>query len=244
VNKLLEMGIIKTPPKKWSKEEINTLLELKSKNLTSTEIASILNRSQVSVSIKLKRLTKVDKTYNHRHIQDKYETNEKFMLKIQPKSVLDVYSANSFYKKYDDLILVDNDIDDNFETAFNLDAFDLLCLMKINNKKFDLIDLDPFGSSVHCFDLATKLAKKGIIITLGEIGHKRWKRLDFVRRWYGIQNMEDFTIEKIILELQKIAIRNKKHIEPIYIKEYNRIARVWFRIDNIKITEQWDKGEK
>jgi hypothetical protein len=241
MNKLLELGVIKTVPKKWTKEEIDRVLELKNKNLTSSEIATILDRSQVSVSIKLKRLTKQDKTYNDKHRQDKYLTNEKFIFKIQPKTVLDVYAADSFYKKYDDLVVVDNDSDTKYETAFNMDSFDLLCLMKLHNKKFDIVDLDPYGSSVDCFDIAIKLAKKGIVITLGEMGHKRWKRLDFVRRWYGIETMEDFTVDKIILELQKIASRNKKHIEPVYIKEYNRIARVWFEVSNIKITEQWDK---
>ena len=60
--------------------------------------------------------------------------------------------------------------------------------------KFDLIDLDPFGSAYDCFDLAIKMAKKGLCITLGELGHKRWKRLDFVSSHYGIDNIDNLTL--------------------------------------------------
>lgn len=80
-------------------------------------------------------------------------------------------------------------------------------------------------------------------MTLGELGHLRWKRLDFVRRYYGIETLEDFTIDNLIAEIQKIGLRNKKHLEPAFIKEWNQIGRVYFTIHPVKITEQWEKKE-
>ena len=101
-------------------------------------------------------------------------------------------------------------------------------------KEYDIIDLDPFGSAYDCFDLAIKMAKKGLIITFGELGHKRFKRLDFVRRYYGIETLEDFTTDNLIKHIIKIGERNKKILKPIYVKEWRNISRVYFRIENTK----------
>jgi hypothetical protein len=240
MNKLLENNIIKSTPKKWTEEEIQRLKELKAAGNNIKQIAKILKRTEISVGIKYKRLSKTNNTYNVAHRKDKYFYNEKFLFEIQPKTILDLYSADSFYKKYDDIVLIDNDKDINYETVFNLDAFQLLCLLNMENKKFDLVDLDPYGSAIDCFDLAIRIAKKGIVITLGEMGHKRWKRLDYVRTWYGIQTLEDFTTDNIIKKLKERALCYKKEITPIYIRDYNRISRVWFSINDIKITEQWE----
>ena len=95
--------------------------------------------------------------------------------------------------------------------------------------------------SKSCFDLAIKMSKKAIIITLGELGHKRFKRLDYVRRYYGIEKLNDFTTDNLIKHIIKIGERNKKLLIPVYIKDWNNIARVYFKIKKIKITEQWNK---
>lgn len=115
-----------------------------------------------------------------------------------------------------------------------------MCEMFIEGKTFDLVDLDPFGSAYDSFDLAVKMAKKGVIITLGELGHKRWKRLDYVSRYYGINSLEDFTIENLIKHIQMIGKRNKKNLTPLFIREWQNIGRVWFTVEPIKIVEQWE----
>lgn len=83
------------------------------------------------------------------------------------------------------------------------------------------------------------MSKKGLIVTLGEMGHKRFKRLDFVRRMYGIETLEDFTTETIIKEIQKIGLKNKKILKIHTLKEWQGISRVWFTIEEYKVVEQW-----
>lgn len=243
MNKNLENGVIKSLPRVWTQENINELLQLKADGLNNHQIAKKIDRTEVSVSVKLKRLTKSNDTYNDKHRADKYLYNEKFLHLIQPKKVLDVYAGNSFYKRFDDFSLVDNDKDKSFNCAFSLDAFKLLCLLNYNNKSYDIVDLDPYGSAVDCFDLSIKLANKGLVITLGELGHKRFKRLDFVKRWYGINNLEDFNVDFIIDKLRQRARCYKRELEPVFVREYYQIARVWFKVNNIKITEQWERKE-
>lgn len=244
MNKLLERGIIKNLPKKWNDQQEAEILLLRSSGLNTFEIAERVNRSEISVNLKLKRLTKKDGSYNVKHVLDKYNTNKLFLDCIKPASVLDLFSGDSWYKgKVKRLVTCD--INKKFNVDFSMPAFDLLCKYNLEKQKFDLIDLDPFGSAIEEFHLAIRLATKGIIITLGELGHKRWKRYDYVGRWYGITTYEDFTSENIFKELQRIASCHKKELTLVFKKDYNRISRVWCSIKPLKI-DVWanDKEKK
>ena len=237
------MKLTKTEPKKWTDADIKELLRLKGLGYSSGQIGINLKRSQVSIQIKAKRLQKAQGTgnYNAPHVSEKYTTNEMFGELIQPKTVLDLYAGEyNFWKKLNKYDVVSNDIKD-FSTDYQMDAEKLLMKFFLENRKFDLIDLDPFGSSFDCFGLAVRLAKKGLIITFGEMGHKRWKRLDFVSKRYGINSLEDFSVNKMIEKVVMIGRRYKKTLKPIYIKNWRNIARVYFQISTYKEYSQWEK---
>jgi len=133
-----------------------------------------------------------------------------------------------------------NDINASFNADHHERAEMLIHKLYYEGKTYDVIDLDPFGSAYECFDLAVKMATKGIVVTFGELGHKRWKRLDYVRRYYGIDNMRDFTLDGLMQHLQTIAERNKKQLIPIIVRNWGNIGRVWYRIEKLKISEQWE----
>ena len=233
-------GITKTIPRKWTKKEIDWALKLKDKGFSYKNMAKFLYRGTTSVSIKMKRLSKENGTYNEPHKEDKYKYNDLFLKEIKPKTVLDLFAGNPSY--YEDKIekLYTNDINKDFNTYYSDKAEKLVCKLYYENAKFDLIDIDPFGSAFDCFDLSIKMAAKGIIITMGEMGHKRWKRLDFVKTHYGIDKIEDFTSNRIVEEIIKIGTRNKKKLIPVFLNDYKNISRVYFKIKKIKVTEQWD----
>jgi hypothetical protein len=233
-------GYTKTSPRKWTDKEIEWVKRLMSEGYSNKEIAVSIGRSEVSTQIKIKRLGKKAASYNTEHIADKYQTNIDFISYLQPKSVLDVYSGEkSFYSDY--CSVVSNDKNESFNTDYHLDSLDFCCLMYHKGTKVDLVDLDPFGSAYDCFDLAVKMAQKGLVITLGELGHKRWKRLDFVSRYYGIHRLEDFTLDNLIEHIQMIGLRNKKLLKVYAKREWRNIGRVWFEIEPYKITSQWEK---
>lgn len=234
-------GYTTTTPRKWTKEEIEWTKNLIKQGYSNKEIAVSLGRSETSVSIKVKRLGKKQNTYNEKHVDEKYELNNMFLEEIKPKTILDLYcGVKSFYKG---LNVTTNDLSKEIEADYHEDAFKLICKLYYEGKKYDLIDLDPFGSAYDCFDIAVKMAKKGLIITLGELGHKRWKRLDYVGSHYDINNLDDFTIETLIKHIQKIGLKNKKNLVVWEFREWRNIGRVYFKIEPIKITEQWEKSE-
>ena len=59
-----------------------------------------------------------------------------------------------------------------------------------------------------------------------------------------LEKLEDFTTQRLIDEVRKIGIRNKKDLTPVIVKEWPRISRVYFEIKPIKITEQWEIYEQ
>lgn len=234
-------GLTKFQPRKWTEKEIEWVNMLKAKGFNTKQIAECIDRDVTQVSIKIKRLGKMNKTYNDPHRAEKYATNARFIIDANIDSVLDVFSGSkSAYETYGLKKLITNDVENSFSTDYNYDALTFCCMQYAGGNKYDLVDLDPFGSAYDCFDLAIKMAKKGLVITLGELGHKRFKRLDFVRRYYGIETLEDFTTDNLVKHIIKIGERNKKTLIPIYVKDWRNIARVYFKIEQLKITEQWD----
>lgn len=230
----------KTQPRFWTKEEEEWILQLRKNGFTMQEIAESVDRELPSVSIKLKRLRKKDKTYNSDHVKDKHEVNNRFVQDLGAKTLLDVYCGlKSCYNSLE-LSITTNDIDKHANTDYHLDSLKLLCQEYLNDNTYDIVDLDPYGSAANCYDLAIQLANKGICITLGEMGHKRFKRLDYVRRYYGIETLEEFTTERLIEQIQKIGMKYKKELEVVEIREYKNVSRVWFKINKIKIIEQWE----
>lgn len=231
-------GYTKSSPREWTPLEIEWVKELLEKGFTNKEIAESVDRTVTSVSIKTKRLSKQSRTYNAGHLDDKYQTNLEFLEHISPTKCIDVFAGQkSFYTEH--CTVVSNDKNWDCETDYHLDALKFCCLMYELGEKADVVDLDPFGSAYDCFDLAIKMATKGLVITFGELGHKRWKRLDFVRRYYGIESLEEFTLDALIAHVQSIGRRNKKELVVFAKREWRNIGRVWFEIKPLKITEQW-----
>lgn len=256
INKLLEEGYTKTLPKKWTDEDVKLLKKYKKENFGFSEISGLLNRSEVSVRVKWKRINKKNNTYNKSHIKEKYDNNLYFINDIKPRTILDVFAGEySYYEKLEKKLIkinenfftkiVTNDKsvnkDDGSQHDYKMDSLKLLCYLYYKNENFDLIDLDPFGSAYESFDLAIKMAKKGIIITYGEIGHKRFKRLDFVKRFYNIKNLEDFTKENLICKTQEIGLQNKKNLKPKIIFKARNILRVYYEISKNKIDVRKNK---
>ncbi len=226
-------GITLNQPRKWTQKEIEWCIDLKEKGHSIKAIAESIDRDVLQVQIKMKRIAKKSNTYNEKHLEDKYFHNELFLSEIKPKSVLDLFAgAHSYYLDKVDEVYT-NDIESKFNTYYNDKAEKLVCKLYYENCSFDLIDIDPFGSAFDCFDLSIKMAKKGVIITFGEIGHLRFKRTDYVNKFYGIETLEQFTIENLVNVVLKIGVRNRKKLTPIYIRNWQNISRVYFKIEKI-----------
>jgi len=227
--------------RRWTKEELNTLNKYLDQNKTVKDIAKELKRTETSVHLKIKRLALDNATYNEKHQLQKYLANRKYLDDLKPNSVLDLYAGSKSYyiNKVDSV--TSNDKNKSFNTTYNLNAFDLLCKLYLDKKKYDLIDLDPYGSAIENIYLATKLATKGLIVTYGELGHIKFKRLDFVSRFYNIHTLNDFTFDNLIKHTKLIAIQNSKELTIHSAYRFNKnLGRVYYLVNDIKI-DVWNK---
>lgn len=229
-------------PRKWTKDEIDWVKKGRDEGYSIKEIAESTQRTETSVALKLKRVSKSNGKYNPEHLADKYSANKEFIEITNPKTLLDVFCGeNNFYKNhYSDIKVTTNDKDPEVESNYSLDYLKVLCKLYSENNRYDVVDLDPFGSAYDGFDLAIKMANKGLVITFGELGHKRWKRLDYVQNRYDISSLEEFSLEKMIEKVVAIGKRNKKKLTPVITKEWRLIGRVYFLISEYKTDGAWN----
>ena len=217
-------GYTKSKPREWTDKEISWILMLRADGFSNEEIGQSTGRTAVSIQIKLKRIGKSAGKYNERHIADKYMCNAEYYNLLKPDTILDLFcGVKSYWSHYTSADVTTNDKDNDIKADYHERAEMLIHKLYYDGNKYDMIDLDPYGSAYECFDLAIKMATKGIIITFGELGHKRFKRLDYVRRYYGIETLEDFTLKSLVDHCEMIARRNKKTLIPV-------ISRTWDRI--------------
>ena len=233
-------GYTKSKPREWTDQEIEWIQKMRADGFSNEEIGQSTGRTAVSIQIKLKRIGKTEDTYNEHHLGDKYQCNVDYFQRLRPQTILDLYcGVKSYWRTNTSAMVTTNDQNEDITADYHERAEMLIHRLYYEGNKYDVIDLDPYGSAYECFDLAIKMATKGIIITFGELGHKRWKRLDFVSRYYGITSLEDFTLKTLVDHCEMIARRNKKTLVPVISRTWDRIGRVWFEIKPITITEQW-----
>ena len=228
-NKHFLNGVIKSEPKSWSDVEIEKLLELKKNGSSFEGISIALNRTPYSCNRKYYKLMKKLDKYNDKHRDDKYNYKLDFINQVQFDTILDAFSGGvSWWKTNTNLKVIDNDIK-IIGADYKLDAFDFL--YQNRKKKFDVVDLDPFGSAYDCFDLALQIAEKGLIITFGEIVGRRFNRMDFVEHRYDITRIEDFTTNKLSRYIEQRGLIYRKKLIPIIKAEMTNISRVYYRIE-------------
>jgi hypothetical protein len=233
----------KSVPREWTVAEVEWMTSCLDAGYSVEDVATASGRTKISVSTKVKRMSKVADSYNKKHRELKYLANGMFVSTIEPASVLDVFAANSYYLDTDIKKVVTNDKDTRFATDYHLDAFTLMCQMVVENKKFDVVDLDPYGSAYDCLPMALRIARKGLVISFGEWGHKRWKRFDYVRPRYGIDSIEAFTSEAFFAELNRLASIEKKKITVLDAIQYGNFLRVYCSLERLIITEQWEASD-
>ena len=190
-----------------------------------------------SIDYKRKKENLKNRNYNSDHIIEKQEINAQFIEKIQPRTVLDLYCG--YGTSYIGCDVTSNDINPKYDADYHMDAYKLICKLYGENNKYDFIDLDPFGSAYDCFDLAIKMANKGLAITFGEMRNYSFGRFENIWAMYDIKNREEFTIENILRKVMRLGYRNKKELIIFQKKDWRNISRVWFIVKPFK----WSKED-
>ena len=235
-----------TQPRHWVKEETNLLIEWYRKGYSVDAIAQALSRSPKSITNKVRRVKKwVIDEYNSPEARDaKYNCNQKFVNMLdKPKSCIDTFAGcGSYWSNNTKMKVTTNDYNEEFDTMYHMEAERFLAKMYAEKKTFDVVDVDPYGSPFLCIDNAVAIAKKGLILTFGEKGHRQQNRTDYVDKCYGINNIDKLNIKEIINYVKKRAKAYNKVVEEKIIFESNSIWRVYFVV-NKRTTRLYDQRE-
>lgn len=214
-----------TVPKKWSQQEINMLLS----NASSREIAQKTNRTLASVSLKRKRIKMAQGFgYNSAHVKEKYEMNEMFLRRFKVDvSVADLYAGPTSWYRGRVGTLFENDKKHGGRAAD-------VVLKEMQTSSFDIVDIDPFGSAFECYENAARVAKKGLIVTYGEMGHLRFKRLDFVRKNHGITTLDGFTVDALEKTLFSACLRAGAIASREFMLATPRLCRGYYILEKFE----------
>lgn len=220
---------------KWTDEEEAWCWDLFKQGYKYSEIAYSIGRQEQATRTKMKRLKKKYNIYNDKHRDDKYTTNNIYLEYMTNKydvhSVLDVFCGYEMFYSKQGYNSINNDINKEIACDYNLSANKLLKLMIKENRKFSIVDLDSFGATITYLEDALELAENGLVMTLGELGHRRWKRLDFISKHYSnINSIEKITVDNFVDEIIRLASLKGIELKVICSKDWSNIGRVWFEI--------------
>lgn len=232
----------RSPKARYTQSEIDLVRALTEKDISPVDIGLAVNRSVDSVKAIQRKIRIENNTYNKAHVADKYFRNHVFVDYIKPKSVLDLYCGTaSFYKNRTSIEeVVTNDKNENIEADYHDDALRIAAYLYSQHKTFDLVDLDPFTSPYECIDLAIQLARKGLVISFGELTAKRFGKLPPVYKLkYGIETKEELSLAMLIDYVKDRGEIYGKKLEPFYSRTWQgNFSRVWFKVDSIANIKQ------
>ena len=237
---------VKGENRKWSDEELEWCKELHGMGYSYSEIAISIRRTKDSVQSKMNEMLKKTNAYNSQHIEEKFRVNVEFADSVinshsgsnRHFKILDLYCGyNGFWTQYAEskknirIDVTTNDKNPEIKADYNEDAERLIHKLYYEKNMYDIVDIDPFGSPYECLELGVKMAKRGLCVTFGDLKLKQWGCLDFMRDRYGIETMDEMNVDSLIAYVIKVGRRNGKALEVFHQSVWNKLARVWFRVE-------------
>lgn len=213
------------------------IIEMQDEGLTILAIARRLKMTEPAVRQQIKCIKLNTGTYNSDHIFEKYQSNEYFLSLIKVETVLDLFCGeNNWWKNNTKLDVTSNDLNTKIVSAdIHSNARELLKLFVKLNVKFDLIDIDPYGSPIAYFQDALKISNRGIIITLGD-NPTRMKRFpgkfkNYYRINYGLDmDASKVTDDDLIKHFIDLAKKENKTIKLELRCQWKTASRYYFSI--------------
>ena len=231
---LTQTELTYSTPRKWVKEETNLLIDWYRMGYSIKDIAMALSRTPASIANKVRRVKKwiIDEYNSSEARMAKYNCNLEFLDMIdKPKTCLDAFAGCGSYWSTNTKLKVDtNDYNEEFDTMYHMKAERLLAKLYSEEKYYDIVDIDPYGSPYLCINNAIAIARKGLILTFGEKGHIQQNRTDYVDACYGIKKIKNLNVNTLINYVKKIGNSYNKELKEVKIFESNSIWRVYFTV--------------
>ncbi len=239
-------GIQKRVSKKWTEVDENLLLDLREQGKTYPEISKIMNRTTSSLKHKYVRLNQSANDDKHHHPKEKTQQVES-LLNGDSLKILETNAGKGnltqVYKRYGSVLAQDISREsveylkslelDNVEIK-QVDSFRKIHKYIYEGRKFDVIDLDPYGLPSRYFPHVFDLIDDGILfVTFPKVGIQQINKITVKHYdvFWGINVSEASEQERIIHEkMADYGFRGLKKVELMDVVDLGRVFRFAYKV--------------
>lgn len=228
----------------WTEETIKQLIYLREdKKLTYEEVANELGTTLSSVKHKYQRLSQKNNTDKYHHPQEKTEQIMR-ILNEKNLTILETHAGwgnvTTIYSQFGSVLAQEVDkekieylkkLNYEFITAIKCDSEKEIFKHIVSKKKFDVIDIDPYGFPSRFFPHVFKLFNKRgfLFLTFPKMGVAQINKI-MIRHYKVFWNIEltdkEVYVEKIVVKLHDFAFMEKKKIEILEVLDLGKVYRL------------------
>lgn len=230
----------------WDSDKESVAIKMKSEGSTYSGIAEFLGTSEVSVKHKIRRIKQSENQDKYKHTKEKSEQVDKF-ISGKNKKTLETHAGfgcmTEKYSSFGDVYsieLVQDRVD--FINAKKIKGVECIkgdsekevLSLLYKNKKYDIVDVDPYGFPSRYFPNVFGLIDEGILfLTFPVMGVAQINKItiEHYRVFWGIDlSDKDCYTDKIVKKLKDYAFMQKRSIEVLEIKKIDRIYRFAIKV--------------
>lgn len=231
----------------WNVELEQKALEMKNSGATYKTIAKELGTTATSVKHKVRRLQQSSNQDRYKHTAEKIQQAEKYLAAFG-NNILETNSGfggmTEFYNqigkvecydiKKDRIDFVDS-LGMEGVTAIHGDSEKELYKLIANKRKYDIVDLDPYGMPSRYFPHVFSLIDKGILfVTLPMIGVAQMNKITIrhLDAFWGV-SLEDKSkyIDLVTKRMKDYAFMHKREIRILDVQKIDRIYRICLSVE-------------
>ena len=243
----------------WTDEKEAEVLRLKNiDKWTYVKIAQHIGTTANSVKHKVRRLQQAGGLEKYSHPKEKFDLVNPYLLELSSRKgrSIDVMETHCgfggmtrVYSQFGSVLgfdIVQERIDSCTESCSNFvgikgDSERELLRLRYEKKRFDLVDVDPYGLPSKYFPHVFGLIDNGLLIlTFPMMGVAQINALTikhYLVFWDIALNDKDVYVEKIIKKLNDYAYIEKRKITVEKVIKINRIFRFVIKVEKISLTK-------
>lgn len=232
---------------KWNSEKEALAIKLRSEGVTYNAIAKTLETTHSSVKHKIRRIQQSKNMDRYKHTKEKVEQIEK-IINDSDNNILETNcgfgSLSEFYNNFGTVQSYDikkekvdfvSNLDLENVKVNQADSHKEIIKLLARKKKFNIVDIDPYGMPSRYFPHVFGLIERGFLfLTFPMMGVAQINKITIrhYQAFWGIDLIDKpFYIDKIISKLKDYAFMHGRQIEVIDVIKIDRIYRLAVRVD-------------
>lgn len=239
----------------WTPELEKEALRLKNaEGLTYEQTAKALGTTMSSIKHKIRRLQQKQNLDKYKHTTEKSDQILKFIPKKNKLSILETHGGfGGMTQEYSKLGTVTSleikqervehlqNLELENHEAIKCDSEHYIFKMIFEKRKFDVIDVDPYGYPSRYFPHIFKLIDDGLmVITLPMIGVAQMNKLTIahLQSFWGVDYKDKAGyINNFLIRLKDYAFMNKHEFEVLDISKFDRVYRILIKTKKTSLND-------